>query len=141
MTVRISRALLDRIFAEAGASPDREICGLLFGAAAAIVEARAAVNVAADPSRRFEIDPAALFAAIRAERAGGPALVGHYHSHPTGVAEPSACDAAAAQDAGRLWLIVAGSRATLWRAVPKGSVQGAFEPVRLVVVDGNGGCA
>ena len=32
----------------------------------------------------LEIDPAKLIAALRAERGGGPAVVGCYHSHPRG---------------------------------------------------------
>jgi proteasome lid subunit RPN8/RPN11 len=133
MTTRISRALCDRLFVEAAARPAREICGLLFGTDERVEAAEPTDNVAADPSRWFEVDPAALFAAIRAERGGGPRLLGHYHSHPSGVAIPSAQDAAAAFDAGRLWLILGAGEALMWRAVPGGSVQGAFEPVRLVV--------
>ncbi len=133
MTIRISRALMDRLLVEAAAYPDREVCGLLFGTGDRIDVAEPAANVAADPSRWFEIDPAALFAAIRAERAGGPRLLGHYHSHPSGSAAPSAHDAAAAMEAGRLWLILGRDEALLWRAAAGGSVQGGFEPVRLVV--------
>jgi proteasome lid subunit RPN8/RPN11 len=119
MAVTIPSGLLDHILSEAAASPAREICGLLFGDAGTIAEARAAANVAADPSRWFEIDPAALFAAHRAERAGGPRLIGHYHSHPGGKAEPSANDLAAAEP-GRLWLIVGGGVIRAWFAVDGG---------------------
>ncbi len=98
-----------------------------------VFEARSAPNVAADPTRAFEIDPASLFAAIRAERAGGPPILGHYHSHPNGSPAPSACDAAMADRPGRLWMIVANGEATLWREVPGGPVQDAFKAVRLVV--------
>lgn len=141
MSARISRATLVEVLAHAAAEPDREVCGLLFGDADRIDSAAPAGNVAADPARHFEIDPAALFAAIRAERGGGPRIAGHYHSHPSGSAAPSARDAAAAHQPGRLWLIVADGEAALWREVPGGAVQGAFEPVRLVVDDGFGGCA
>ena len=140
MSAQISRATLVGIAADAAAAPDREVCGLLFGDARRIDSAAPAGNVAADPARHFEIDPAALFAAIRAERGGGPRIAGHYHSHPSGSTEPSARDAAAACQPGRLWLIVAAGEAALWREVPGGAVQGAFEPVPLVVEDGFGGC-
>lgn len=129
------------VLAHAAAEPDREVCGLLFGDADRIDSVAPAGNVAADPARHFEIDPAALFAAIRAEREGGPRIAGHYHSHPSGSAMPSARDAAAACQPGRFWLIVAGDDATLWRELPGGTVLGAFEPARLVVDDGFGGCA
>lgn len=97
------------------------------GEGVTIGEARPCRNVAADPARRFEIDPAALLAAHRAARAGGPAILGCYHSHPSGVAEPSACDAAAAEPNGWLWLIVAGDQVRGFRAVGTGMLHGRFE--------------
>ena len=115
--VTIDPALLRDILARAAADPDREVCGLLFGTPARIVAAAPAANVASAPHDSFEIDPRALIAALRAERAGGARLVGHYHSHPNGLAEPSARDLAAAEP-GRLWLICAGRGARLWLAEP-----------------------
>lgn len=121
------------VLANVAAKPAQEVCGLLLGDESRIDEARPAGNVAPDPARHFELDPATLFAAIRAERGGGARLVGHYHSHPNGSVEPSIHDAAAACRPGWLWLIVAGGEAALWRELPGGPVQGAFEAVRLVV--------
>lgn len=139
MALDISSAAIARILAAAVASPDREICGLLLGAGDAIEEARACPNVAADPARRFELDPAALLAAHRAARGGGPAIVGHYHSHPSGLAEPSRCDADSAAADGAIWLIVAGGEVRAWRAVESGAVQGRFDPVRWRVADTSSG--
>ena len=132
MTVEISRSLLDRIRACAAAD-QAEICGLLFGDGSRITAATPAVNVATDPARHFEIDPATLIAAHRAARSGGPAIVGHYHSHPGGAATPSAVDAASAQPDGGWWLIVGGKDARLGvaRSVEQGSV--AFEEAQLVI--------
>jgi proteasome lid subunit RPN8/RPN11 len=127
MTPRISTDLRRRLVAAAAASPGAEICGLLLGRDGAVAEARACRNVAADPATRFEIDPAALFAAHRAARAGGPAILGCYHSHPSGRAVPSACDAAAAEPNGWLWLIVAGEEVRGWRAVIAGAIWGRFD--------------
>ena len=132
MSVKISTAALARILRHASSEPDREICGLLFGSAAAIDAAEPARNVADTPDRRFEIDPQALFAAIRAQRQGGPRLIGHYHSHPSGEVAPSACDAAAAEP-GRLWLIAAGGQVAAWRAEAGGPLYDAFLPVRLAI--------
>lgn len=115
MAVGIARTQLDALLAAAAAAPDREICGLLFGADDRIDDAPPADNVAARPQDMFEIDPRALFAALRAERAGGPRLIGHYHSHPNGSAEPSARDLAAAEP-GKYWLIIGGGTARLWLA-------------------------
>lgn len=128
MGCEISRAALALIRTTAAIDPAREACGLLFGSDAHIAAATAAANVAADPARTFEIDPAALFAALRDERAGGPALVGYWHSHPGGDAMPSATDAAMAEPDGKLWLIVAGEALTVWRAT-----HGGFVRVELAV--------
>jgi desampylase len=119
-TVRISSVALAAIRAHAAAEPGREACGLLFGKLNHVTAVRPVANVAPDPVRQFEIDPAELFAAIRAERAGGPRWVGCYHSHPNGRAEPSETDRASAADDGKLWLIVAGEEVTAWRATEAG---------------------
>ena len=79
MEARISSDLRDRIVIETIGSPDREVCGLLLGHGDCIHDVQPCRNIAADPASRFEIDPAQLLAAHRAARAGGPAIVGHYH--------------------------------------------------------------
>lgn len=88
-----------------------------------------ATNVAADRRTRFEIDPATLIRAHRAERHGLHRIIGCYHSHPGGNALPSAVDASQAQPNGWLWLICTGQpwTATLWRAVEDGSLHGRFD--------------
>jgi proteasome lid subunit RPN8/RPN11 len=126
MKLGISRTVLDAIRSHVAAAAPREACGLLFGTAERVDGVMAAINVAEDPERHFEIEPAALFAAIRAERSGGPKLVGYYHSHPTGRAEPSATDRAMSGKDGKLWVIVAGDAVTGWRAGPDG-----FTPVEI----------
>ncbi len=115
MKVAITRTLLDRIVARAAGTPD-EVCGLLLGREGVIEAGRAVENVAPDPARHFELDPAVLLAAHREARGGGMTVIGHYHSHPSGVAEPSATDAACATPDGTLWLIVAKGAARLWIA-------------------------
>ncbi len=117
MTVTIARTLLQQICDLARAEPG-EICGLLLGAPDHIQAIRPAANVAPDPARHFELDPAVLIAAHRAARAGGQRPIGHYHSHPSGRPEPSATDLACAAPDGSLWLIVADEAARLWIAVP-----------------------
>lgn len=132
-TVTIAGTVLDAILSHAAAAPGREVCGLLLGEAGVIRAAIPVANVAADPARRFELDPAAHFAALRAARAGGPAVIGHYHSHPDGRAEPSPRDAAGAHDPAACWMIVAGGRATLWRPAA-----GGFRRLALTVDPGDG---
>ena len=135
MGYKISSTLLERLLTDTNNSRHAEICGLLYGSQGRIAEAEACANVAADPARAFEIDPAALFAAHRRVRAGGPAIVGHYHSHPSGAAVPSARDAAQAMGDGALWLILTAGEGRLWRS----DRLGAFDEVALVVDGGKTG--
>lgn len=116
---------------DARSDPARERCGLLLGRGDTVLDLVPAANVHAEPERHFELDPAVLVAAYRAERAGGLAVLGHYHSHPSGAAVPSAADAAAADADGRLWLIVGRGDVALWRSVAGGAVLGRFEAVRI----------
>lgn len=112
--------MLDRLRAEATAAHPRECCGLLLGEGGAITALRPARNVHPDPARHFEIDPQALVNAFRAERSGGPRVVGYYHSHPTGAAEPSATDRVMAAHDGRVWAIVASGEVRFWRDTAHG---------------------
>lgn len=131
MRLEISRSVLIGIRQISAASGAREACGLLFGGEASIDAFQAVENVHEAPDRHFEIDPAALFAALRAERAGGPKLVGYWHSHPSGDATPSITDAAMAAPDGKLWLIVGGETVTAWRAVERGWLHGRFDAVAI----------
>lgn len=135
MQIRLSSALHAQLLAQAHASHPDECCGLLFGDDQRVRRIQPAANVADDPSRTFEIDPSALIAAERAMRQGGERLIGHYHSHPNGRAEPSARDAASAASDGRLWLVIAAGRITAWRAIDAGAICGAFDPVELMLAD------
>jgi len=132
MKCRISRSVLERIRQESAVAAPREACGLLFGDAQEVSGSQAVENVAEEPERRFEIAPAALFAALRAERSGGARIAGYWHSHPGGDARPSATDAAMAAPDGKLWLIVAGEEARLWRAEPDGPEHGRFREIAIV---------
>lgn len=129
MGVRISSGVLAAILSESERARDHEICGLLFGDATHIVEHLACRNIADDARRAFEIDPVQLIAAHTAARRGGLQIVGCYHSHPGGSAEPSLRDADGAAADGALWLIVAARDASLWRAVERGERHRRFDPV------------
>jgi len=106
-----------------------ECCGLLLGRDA-IEEARPAANVDADPRRRFEIDPQTLIDAHRKARVGGLGVIGYYHSHPGGPAEPSETDRAMAHGDCKVWAIVGEEVVTFWRDDEEG-----FAPLPYVVED------
>lgn len=129
MAFEIRRDVLNAVLDAAASAPEQEICGLLFGTEGRIDRAEPAANVAEHPTDTFEIDPRALFAALRAERAGGDKMIGHYHSHPNGSAEPSPRDLAAAEP-GKLWLILGGGAARAWIVE-----NGGFRELQLVVRD------
>lgn len=127
----LTSGALATLLKEATAAHPRECCGLLLGQGATIAEARPAANIHPQPDRQFEIDPAALIAAHRAARGGGPQVLGYYHSHPSGRGEPSETDRAMASGDGRIWAIVAGGAVQLWRDCPHG-----FEVLPLRVAAG-----
>jgi proteasome lid subunit RPN8/RPN11 len=117
--------------AKAARATPQEACGLLLGHGLRIERAQPARNVHATPLTHFEIDPQALIDAHRAARAGGPQVLGYYHSHPSGPAEPSAADRAQAAGDGKVWAIVAGGEARFWRDTADG-----FEPLSYALVEG-----
>lgn len=122
MELRVTRAVIEHIRAAAAGAAPEECCGLLFGTRGVIRHAQRTKNVAADRRRHFEIDPQALVDAHRAARAGGPAIVGYYHSHPTGQPEPSATDRAHAPHDGNVWAIAAQGAVAFWRDDEEGFV-------------------
>lgn len=114
-----------------------EICGLLRGCDGIIRSAESTANVAENAATSFEIDPVALVAAYRlARRPRSLDVLGFYHSHPTGRAEPSPRDAEAAAPDGKLWLIATFDTARMWRAVSDGAVHGRFDPVAFDIIAG-----
>ncbi len=88
----------------------RECCGLLEGlreeGVVRIVAVHPARNIAAEADR-FEIDPVDQIRLLKALRGTGRDVVGCYHSHPNGRAEPSPRDCEGAFGEDFLWLIVA----------------------------------
>ncbi len=109
-----------------------ECCGLLYGKEACVTGIELTANVAENPLRHFEIEPARLIAAMRAARGGAVNVIGHFHSHPIGNAVPSEHDACSAEADGRYWLIVAGNDIRAWKAFEKDNAI-EFAEVELVV--------
>lgn len=133
MDVHLSRNDRQQLLDWAEQAGNHECCGLLRGKGDRIASLQLAENVAADPKRYFEIDPATLIAAFKGARAGELPLLGYFHSHPNGSAEPSATDAAQAGPDGLIWLIIAGEKITAWQPIVTGARVSGFRPVSLIV--------
>jgi desampylase len=131
MVLELTSGTIATLREEATRALHRECCGLLLGKGNRVALAQPAANVHPQPASHFEIDPKALITAHRAMRAGGLELLGYYHSHQGGRAEPSAADRAAASGDGRIWAIVAGGEVSWWRDRP-----GGFVALPTRVVDG-----
>lgn len=111
MRIALPADLRAAILAAARAAHPGECCGLLLGRwnqdRAHVTALHPARNLASDADR-FDLDPADHVAAQKAARATGRVVIGCYHSHPNGRAEPSATDLAGAAQDHFLWLIAAG---------------------------------
>lgn len=128
--VSLPNVLATAIEDHARQAAPNECCGLLLGAGGVVIDAIPTRNTAADPARRYAIDPGEHFAAIRMARSRGAEVIGAYHSHPASPPEPSETDRREGFEH-FLFLIVglAGTAAEIraWRL--KG---GNFVPVPLV---------
>ncbi len=113
--LKIEPRTLESLLAAAETAHPRECCGILLGEGLTITAIRLANNVHPNPQTHFEIDPQVLVDAHRAARKGGPQVLGYYHSHPNGLARPSATDEAMATGQGLVWAIIAAGRVTFWR--------------------------
>ncbi|WP_435203044.1 M67 family metallopeptidase [Qipengyuania sp. 902] len=114
--MRLQSDLEAALLAEAEQAHPNECCGILLGEGERIDDILPAANVHPHPATHFEIDPQTLIDAHRAARAGDPQVVGYYHSHPNGRAEPSATDAAMTAGDGMVWAIIAAGRVAFWRS-------------------------
>jgi len=104
----LSDLLRAQLAAEARAAFPRECCGLIEGR----IERPTLHVTALHPTRnlsdavdRFEIDPAEHIRLLRMLRGTGRDILGCYHSHPNGRAEPSDTDRDRAIDEGFVWLV------------------------------------
>ena len=131
MEIGVTSGVMATLLEEANNAHPHECCGLLLGQGAIVERAGAAANVHPEPARHFEIDPAALIAAHRAARAGGPQVLGYYHSHPNGRGAPSPTDQSQASGDGRIWAIIAAGEVSWWRDAVSG-----FEPLPTRVAPG-----
>lgn len=109
--VHLEHEAVSVITAAALSSYPKEACGLLIGSTDDsgwhVTAAVPGANVHPEPHHRFEVDPKLVFEWMRKLRGGTEALIGHFHSHPDGPAEPSPTDRDSAFDRNALWLIAA----------------------------------
>ncbi len=139
MTLEVSSAVLTLMRAEAMYHAPREACGVLLGRDNRIEQCLPTINVHPQPLSHFEIDPRALIACHKAAREGGLQVIGYYHSHPNGAAEPSAIDQQMAARDQSYWAIVAhedGLNAHIHNEVRfYRDCENGFEPVDPVEID------
>ena len=90
MWLRPSQAKALEQLARAGAP--EEVCGVLFGYGAEVVEVLPVLNVAENRRSAYRLDERVFVKAMFAAEKRGLSLVGFYHSHPDGLAMPSQTD-------------------------------------------------
>lgn len=105
MNIEVTRDVIEALQRAARSAAPHEACGILVGQDARITGFIEARNVHPSPESRFEIDPQSLIDAHRAARSGGPQVLGYFHSHPRGGAEPSSTDLELAAADGKVWAI------------------------------------
>lgn len=150
--IHLSRRDAETLAKLAEAAFPREACALLVGrreqGRTTILRVAPMRNIAPNPTHAFEIDPAGQIALRRElrEAGGEEKLIGHWHSHPNGLAEPSATDATMAFEPDLVWLIGAlnadGQTVNLKAFRPEGSAASSptcylsgFEPLPLVITE------
>jgi proteasome lid subunit RPN8/RPN11 len=133
-------AARDDVVAHARAGAPEEVVGVLVGERGPPDRVRRierATNAATTPETRYELAPAEQLSLLESVESAGDEVVGFYHSHPNGPAEPSATDAARATWNGYLYAIVSlADEPSLgaWRWTGE-----AFEPVEVTVTGEPGG--
>jgi len=111
----VNQAIIAQIRVEAEAAGGAEVCGALLGGPARVACALPVPNQSTDPVRGFLIPAVDVLRIERAADASGQSVVGFYHSHPAGRAEPSLSDLEHALP-GYIYLIVpAEGAARAWR--------------------------
>ena len=137
--IRLSPAQLQAIERAAEAAYPEEACGLLVGRAGPggawhVKAVEASANVAEPPrTRRFEVDPKLRLRLERELRESPDSVMGVYHSHPNGLAEPSETDISMIFEPDIIWLITAVSegRAGATMAYKPTEDGAAFRPLGL----------
>ena len=113
-----------------------ECCGALLGRGGVVVRAQPLANEASERTNRYFIGPRSVLALEAAAVRAGLEVIGFYHSHPSGGAEPSKVDLGHAWP-GYLYLIVSpGDGADGVRGWRLREDRRGFLPVRIVEENG-----
>lgn len=107
-------SLIDDMMAHASESYPDEACGLVVahGKHCRVLRAK---NIAHDPRVHFDLDPDAWL-----EVGDHEAVIGVYHSHPSGIAQPSLADRSSCEASGLPWHIVGYETGDYVRIEPTG---------------------
>ena len=128
----MSRAFRDMMIAHALEEVPNECCGLLLGRDG-VVERVVAVKSDPPAPDSYYMDPVRQVEVFEEMQRHGQSLIGIYHSHPRGPAEPSGADVQMAYHRGVAYVIISladadnpGVRAFMLQ-------DGGFEEVRCVI--------
>lgn len=142
MKVYIRATLLDMLRKHVCKDAPNECCGLLVGIrdehSIRITKLHKSENqTSGDPTKSFEVDPKLRFDVMRETQSqdDGVDIIGHYHSHPNGAAEPSATDLSMAYEPDMIWLIfgIGNDRKITVGAFQPRSDRSAFDTLELVI--------
>ena len=108
MRIQIDQILINEMESAARVTFPNEACGIIIGRENHINRFMPVSNkTTADPAISFAIDPKDYFNARRDAKEVGDRVMGIWHSHPDGLAEPSTQDKAQSYEGNWLWLITA----------------------------------
>ncbi|WP_373475740.1 Mov34/MPN/PAD-1 family protein [Sphingorhabdus sp.] len=133
MPLRISRKHVSDLLRWAEDAGNKECCGLLMGRNNYVSEVELCENVAVHPETHFEIGAAVLLSRHKLAREDGSPILGYFHSHPNGLAQPSSADLENAAADDRFWVIIAGANVTAWQPKAKGQRVVEFESIPILV--------
>jgi len=131
-SLSMSRVFRDMMIAHALEEVPNECCGLLLGSDG-VVERVVAVKSDPPAPDRYYMDPVRQVEVFEEMQKHGQSLIGIYHSHPRGPAEPSGADVQMAYHRGVAYVIISLADADNPDVRAFVLQDGGFEEVRYVV--------
>jgi proteasome lid subunit RPN8/RPN11 len=131
-SLSISRAFREMMIAHALAEVPNECCGLLLGKDA-VVERVVAMKSDPPAPDRYYMEPVQQVEVFTEMHKLGQSLLGIYHSHPAGPAEPTGADVQLAYHRGVAYLIISLADADNPEVRAFMLQDGGFEEMRCVV--------